>query len=171
MTSTRRLVIVMSIFVIALVVLAWWASPRTDSPSEGTVAAETDVIGTLVAEDGAYDFGTVSMAAGKVSYTYRVSNKSESPVLVAKLYTSCMCTEASLVAGDTRKGPFGMPGHGYVPRLNQTIQPGEEVGIEVVFDPAAHGPAGVGRVDRVIYLEQADGSKPLQLTFSATVQP
>ncbi|KKT83316.1 MAG: hypothetical protein UW81_C0021G0020, partial [Candidatus Giovannonibacteria bacterium GW2011_GWC2_44_9] len=41
---------------------------------------------------------------------------------------------------------------------------------EVVFDPAAHGPAGVGRIERAVYLENS-ASEALQLKFSATVTP
>jgi len=81
-----------------------------------------------------------------------------------------MCTTASLIKGGEKFGPYGMPGHGFFPSLNQRIEPGEEASLEVVFDPAAHGPAGVGRIDRIVNLENNAG-KPLELVFSATVTP
>ena len=92
------------------------------------------------------------------------------PVTVRKLSTSCMCTTASLINGSRRVGPYGMPGHGAIPTISETIAPGQEVTVEVVFDPAAHGPAGVGPVNRAVYVEDSTGAV-LQLTFTATVTP
>jgi hypothetical protein len=126
--------------------------------------------GALKAIETSFDFGQISMAAGKVSHSFKVKNSSSQPVKIGKLYTSCMCTEASFVKGNLRKGPFGMPGHGFIPKLNETIAPGEEITLEVIFDPAAHGPAGLGRVERRIYLEQ-EGGQPLELSIKALVAP
>ncbi|HXK35440.1 MAG TPA: DUF1573 domain-containing protein [Candidatus Paceibacterota bacterium] len=124
----------------------------------------------LVAEKTSFDFGTISMAKGKVSYNYKLKNSSGQEVEITKLYTSCMCTEASLLVGAKRFGPFGMPGHGFGSNIKQTLVPGEEVNIEAVFDPAAHGPAGVGTISRVITVEEKAGGQ-IDLTFSATVTP
>lgn len=126
--------------------------------------------GALKAAEASFDFGQISMAAGKVSHSFKVKNSSAQPVKTGKLYTSCMCTEASFVKGSLRKGPFGMIGHGFIPKLNETIAPGEEVVLEVTFDPAAHGPAGLGRIERRIYLEQ-EGGQPLELSIKALVAP
>lgn len=89
-----------------------------------------------------------------------------------------MCTNATLLHGDPsagsgqvkKFGPFGMPGHGFVPKVNDAVNSGEEVSVEVVFDPAAHGSAGVGRIDRVVFVETESGL-PLQLKFVAIVTP
>jgi len=127
--------------------------------------------GSLVAAEDSFDFGTVSMAAGKVSHVFKLKNESGAPVTITKLYTSCMCTIASLNHGGKKLGPFGMPGHGLgaIPVISETINPGEEAEVEAVFDPAAHGPAGVGPIDRVVFVEQGD--KSLQLQFKAVVTP
>lgn len=117
-----------------------------------------------------FDFGTISMGTGVVQHSYKVKNSSENPIEIKKIYTSCMCTEASLVHGQERHGPFGMPGHGIVPSVNETLAPGAEVEIEAVFDPAAHGPAGIGRVEREIFVETREGGQ-LALKFSAEVTP
>ena len=64
-----------------------------------------------------------------------------------------------------------MPGHGgAVPKVNETIKAGESRNIEVVFDPNAHGPAGIGMIDRFVFIEDANGEK-LQLEIKATVTP
>ncbi|MCJ7838363.1 MAG: DUF1573 domain-containing protein, partial [Burkholderiales bacterium] len=92
------------------------------------------------------------------------------PVLIRKLYTSCMCTTAALVKDGKAGEAFGMPGHTPIPTINVPIKPGEQAFVEVVFDPAAHGPAGVGPIERVVTLEN-NGGQPLELEFAALVSP
>ncbi|MBI2588055.1 DUF1573 domain-containing protein [Candidatus Azambacteria bacterium] len=146
------------------------AKPKNETP--GFQARLLASAGTLSAEHPAFDFGAVSMAAGNVAHTFQVKNTGEAPVTIGKMYTSCMCTTARLEHGGVRKGPFGMPGHGFAGEreANETIGPGEEAAVEVIFDPAAHGPAGIGRIERIVYLEPEAG-KPLELTIAATVTP
>ena len=92
-------------------------------------------------------------------HEFEIQNNSSSTLSLDKLYTSCMCTGAYFVSAGDRIGPFGMPGHGFVPGLGQRMEAGEKAKIEVVFDPAAHGPAGVGPIVRGIYLESAGSVK------------
>ncbi|OGA65051.1 MAG: hypothetical protein A3F77_03545 [Betaproteobacteria bacterium RIFCSPLOWO2_12_FULL_67_28] len=111
------------------------------------------------------------MAAGKVTHLYRFRNAGAEPIVLGKMYTSCMCTTAALVKSSGRKfAPVGMPGHTPIPALNETLQPNEEAMVEVVFDPAAHGPAGIGPIDRVVTIENSAG-QPLELAFRANVKP
>ncbi|MBU6414743.1 hypothetical protein KGQ34_00665, partial [Patescibacteria group bacterium] len=84
--------------------------------------------------------------------------------------TSCMCTNAYIESVGREKGPFGMEGMGYVPPANEIIKAGESRGIKVVYDPNAHGPAGVGAIDRLIYLTDGTGGT-LQLEIKAEVTP
>lgn len=126
--------------------------------------------GTLQAARDFHDFGRISMRNGKVSVRYPVRNDSGAPALVQQLYTSCMCTEASLVLDGERFGPFGMRGHGFIPQIDQVIPPGSEAVVEAVFDPNAHGPAGVGRNDRAVSVLMG-GRRVLQLQFTAYVTP
>jgi hypothetical protein len=117
-----------------------------------------------------FSFGPISMARGKVKHRYPVTNTGTEPVVIRKLYTSCMCTTAALVKGGKAGEAFGMPGHTPIPTINVPINPGEEAFVEVIFDPAAHGPAGVGPIERVVTLEN-NGGQPLQLEFAALVSP
>lgn len=148
----------------AIVALSRWngtsAQPAT-SASAATV---------LTVTPANYDFGSVSMAAGPVRRQFTVSNGGSSPVTMTKLSTSCMCTKASLLVGGRQVGPFGMPGHGAIPRIQEVLPAGGSATLEVTFDPAAHGPAGVGRVDRQVTLETNSGA-PLKVAIAATVTP
>ncbi|MCR4332676.1 MAG: DUF1573 domain-containing protein [Sulfuricaulis sp.] len=127
--------------------------------------------GALSATELNFNFGSVSMARGKVTHRYWIRNAGTEPIVLGKMYTSCMCTTAALVKSSGRKfAPVGMPGHTPVPSLNETMQPNEEAMVEVVFDPAAHGPAGIGPIDRVVTIEHSAG-EPLEIAFTANVTP
>lgn len=117
-----------------------------------------------------FDFGRISMTQGLVSYVYELPNDGNLPVTISRVYTSCMCTTAYLLKDQKRLGPFGMPGHGTSRGVSLALAPGEKVEVEVVYDPAAHGPAGLGRVERAVKLETAEGPS-WELSFTAEVAP
>jgi len=183
-------VIIAIVIVIIIAGLAWYARPDKDvnqkidadiishedassgiRSSDEEDSSKTTSVNMLKATETFYDFGAISMKDGKVSKIFKISNESDFDIFVPSVYTSCMCTVAYVVDGDDKKGPFGMPGHGgAVPKVNETIKAGESRNIEVVFDPNAHGPAGIGMIDRFVFIEDANGEK-LQLEIKATVTP
>ena len=111
------------------------------------------------------------MKDGNVTKDFTVTNSGDKDVFVPSLVTSCMCTKAYIVEPNgTIKGPFSMPGMGYTPPANETIKAGESRIIRAVYDPNAHGPAGVGFIDRFLILTDASGGK-LELEIKAVVTP
>jgi hypothetical protein len=146
-----------------------WLSGSFSSRENGAASPGAGTGGVLSAEERSHDFGAISMAAGKVMYEFVIENNSADSIEISKIYTSCMCTEASLKIGDVVRGPFGMPGHGVIPRIRELLGAGESVALAVTFDPAAHGPAGVGRIERVVFLENSGAT--LEFNISATVTP
>ncbi len=156
--------------VVAVMLLAVGALVALSPPSaQSQNAAVSNSV--LAALETSYDFGTVSMAKGKVTKLFKVDNSTLAPITVRKLYTSCMCTTASLVQGERRVGPFGMEGHGGpIPTINEELAAGETAQVEVTFDPAAHGPAGVGPITRNVFVETTDGKK-LVFEIKARVTP
>ena len=170
MNNSKELIIITVFTVLVFAGIIGLASLKNSSgPSVNATASDIAQQSPLVAEQTRYDFGTNSMARGKVKNEYAVKNTSASDVTLKKIYTSCMCTEASLIFGDRRVGPFGMAGHGVIPSINEKIPAGAEFSVETVFDPAAHGPAGVGPIQRVVFLETSQGMTELE--FSAVVEP
>ena len=151
-------------------------SPQPKSGSQEQSAARQPAAGqpsgvrALASISPFYNFGKISMAAGNVSKVYWIKNISGDPLDITRLSTSCMCTVATLITPAGKKGPFGMPGHGPTPRIEERLAPGATAQVEVVFDPAAHGPAGIGQTDRIVTIEN-DGGLPLELRFSAMVTP
>lgn len=125
--------------------------------------------GKLIADHMSYDFGRISMASGKVRHSFMMKNESGGPVNIRQMYTSCMCTTATWKQGQEADGPFGMPGHGMTQRMNRMMGAGEQAEVEVEFDPAAHGPAGVGKVQRDVIVETEEGV--VKLGFTAEVMP
>ena len=148
--------------------LIWLGQPGANTSSGQT--NKNPAADSLKIEETNFDFGTVSMANGKVNHTFKITNTGSEPVTMSKLFTSCMCTTASLMVGNDKFGPFGMQGHGFIPSIKGVIQPNQEANVEVVFDPNAHGPAGVGKIQRVVTLENNAGG-PVEFNFSAIVTP
>lgn len=169
-----KTIIIWVITIFALLALLVWAGSKNISSSpeqSGNAVNSGETKGQLTASETLYDFGTISMTNGNVSKVFKVTNSTNADILIPSLTTSCMCTKAYLVQPNgNKKGPFGMPGMGFVPKVNETIKAGESRDIEVVYDPNAHGPAGVGRIDRFVYLTDESGGE-LQLEIKALVTP
>ncbi len=146
------------------------ASVKADQSQSAAPAAK--VQSQITVQNDFYDFGTIAMKNGLVRQVYKLTNQGQQPITIKKAYTSCMCTKANIISQSGKvTGPFGMPGHGgAVSRANVTIQPGEEFSVESVFDPAAHGPSGIGLANRTIYLETNSSATPkVELKFSVNV--
>lgn len=153
--------------VLVLLASAWFFRPKPEA-----VATTNSDVSALSASETSYDFGRISMKNGLVEKTFAVTNTNSEDVFVEKITTSCMCTTAFITRADgEEKGPYGMVGHGAsVPKANETIKAGETRTVRVVFDPNAHGPAGVGLIERLVMLEDSTGGR-LDLSISATVTP
>lgn len=165
--------VLIAIIVLALGAAIFVARPGGapgSAPPVAYAAAPAQPASPLRAREGSFDFGSISMAAGNVSRRFWFRNESVAPVRLTRIYTSCMCTTATLVVADRIVNRYGMPGHGILPAVNETLAPGAAAYIDAVFDPAAHGPAGLGRTNRVVTIEN-DAGAPLELHFSADVRP
>jgi len=144
-------------------------TPVAVSEAQGVIAQPT---GQLTAVETKYDFGTISMKDALVNREFTVTNSTASDILISTIVTSCMCTTAYIVdAEGSFRGPFGMPGHGgTVPPANEIIKAGESTVIRVVYDPNAHGPAGVGPFVRQITVTDSTG-KAVQFEIRGNVRP
>lgn len=161
--------IALTIFIIILILAGfiWFFSSRQESGVDNLNLTN----GILTSQESVFDFDTISMAKGIVSHAFKIKNTGSEALVIKKIYTSCMCTEATFVKGDIKKGPFGMLGHGFIPQISEILNPGEEAEILIVFDPAAHGPAGLGRTERVVYLENSGKNPKFELLISVNVAP
>src|SRR3990172_2624935 len=104
-----------------------------------------------------YDLGEVPINGGVVTKEYSIKNTTGSTIKLKKVTTSCMCTTASVQIMGKETPFFGMEGHGDAnPPVNIEVGAGQEGKVIVKFDPAAHGPEGVGPFDRVVWLTFSD---------------
>ncbi len=172
MKEKNKIIVFVSIIVILFVGLFFFGKPgKNESKEISADSGQAPAISALKAVETFHDFGTISMKNGEVSKIFKVTNETTTDVFIPSLTTSCMCTKAYFIEKDgTKSGPFGMPGMGVVPKLNKSIKAGGSADLEVVYDPNAHGPAGVGQIDRFAYLEDKSGSK-LQFEIKANVTP
>jgi len=167
----KNTIIITVSFVSLAFLLALTAKSGLTSQNQVSSISSTNAKSNLRTEEILYDFGTISMKNGNVTKEFTVVNPTENDIFVEKVFTSCMCTKAFLVLPDGDiKGPFGMPGMSYVPPANEVIKAGENRVIRVVYDPNAHGPAGVGRIDRFISVVEKNGGT-VQFEIKANVTP
>lgn len=165
----KKISIWLGIGILAVISLIAVSYPDSQKEKTSDKVASLSSIADLSTPETNFDFGEISMAAGKVSHDFEITNGSSSTIAFEKLSTSCMCTNAYFTSDGEESGPFGMPGHGFVPRLNRELKAGEKGVVRVVFDPAAHGPAGVGPVNRLVWIESGSNAKEFEI--KAVVRP
>ena len=169
-TKTITSVLVIILVFAGLFVWGYYAQKGSKASVQG-VGNSNNSVSLLVVSETIYDFGAISMKNGEVATSFVVTNPTERTVTLRQIVTSCMCTVAYLETSGGEQGPFGMPGHnGPTAAVNESIAPGESRVLRVVYDPAAHGPAGVGPVNRLVTLTDADG-QTLELEIKALVKP
>lgn len=170
-SKTISIIAVILLIVFGLFIWSYSGKGGTVASVQGAPGSASTSKSVLTAPEMFYDFGTISMKNGNVSKEFIVTNPTNSDIIVRTILTSCMCTSAFIVKPNgSMKGPFKMPGMGYVPPADETIKAGESQTIRVVYDPNAHGPAGVGRIDRFVTLTDEAGGT-LQLEIQALVTP
>ena len=128
-----------------------------------------DVLGVETTPSN-YDLGNVPINGGIVTKEYEIKNNTDKTIKIKKIATSCMCTTASVVIADRKTSFFGMEMQGdkNAP-VNLEMAPGETGKTIVNFDPAAHGPQGVGPFDRIVWITFSDPGGIKELKFNGIV--
>lgn len=109
-----------------------------------------------------YDWGTIPYSGGNVSKTFTIKNTGTDVLKLTNIKTSCACTYAQLTIEGKVSPKFGM--HTTSSWVGE-VESGKEAQLVVVFDPAFHGPTGVGPMERLISVQTNDISNPA-LEFS-----
>jgi hypothetical protein len=109
------------------------------------------------------DIGKVAYRGGIVSKEYEIKNTTGAAMKLRKIITSCACTKARVVIGDKSTKFYSMEMSGDKnPIIDYDFPAGATAKVEFQFDPTAHGPAGIGLIDRVITLYFDAGFKELK---------
>jgi len=117
-----------------------------------------------------YQLGDVPINGGIVTKEYEIKNTTGQTLKLKKITTSCMCTQAKVVVGEEETRFFGME-HGMDknPTISFEINSQETGKVVVTFDPAAHGPEGVGPFERIVWLNFSDPAGVKELKFDGSV--
>lgn len=165
--DTKFLIGAFLVSILAIVGVAFLVSKASKTEAE---LPQTEVLG-LTASPESYVLGDVPINGGIVSRDYEVKNTTDGKLTLKKIATSCMCTTAKIKVGDKETRFFGMemPGDNNAP-VNLEIPAGDTAKVTVDFDPAAHGPQGVGAFDRIVWLYFSEGMKELKFNGVVTAQ-
>lgn len=127
---------------------------------EGDLAAVAGAkVGTT---EQSHDWGKIPIGGGNMTKEFVVTNEGSETLSLSNINTSCMCTTVRLVKGGEESPEFGMhTKSAYV----MEVQPGEQVSVNVVYDPAFHGPNGLGSITRQVVMDTSDPDRS-RLEFS-----
>ena len=171
MTKEGRVILAFIIGTIVLVGgLAFWMTKVSSGDGSGRdkLVPNTPIEKLEANPPGVMDLGDVPYRGGVISKSFEVKNTSDSEISLKKITTSCMCTKAKFVVDGRESKFYGMEMNGDLnPLIDYKLAPGKTARVIFDFDPAAHGPQGIGPVDRTITLFFDTGFK--ELSFHGVV--
>lgn len=160
--SEKTIILGVMVATVLIIVGGGWMSGRSGSVSG--VSVEDDAKAQV--EELAYDWGEIPIDGGRVEKVFDIKNEGSGTLKLYNVKTSCMCTTAQLIMGERRSPEFGMHSRS---SYKLEVSPGETAQLKVVFDPAFHGPSGVGSIDRQIMVQTNDKNRQ-KLNFSLTAE-
>lgn len=114
-----------------------------------------------------FDWGNIPYGGGNVSKTFIIKNTGSDVLRLTNIKTSCMCTNAYLEIDGKSSPAFGM--HDSSSYVGE-VSPGKQASLKVVFDPAFHGPSGIGPIERLVSFETNDvQNKQIEFKLTGTV--
>lgn len=168
MSKETKIIIAAFLITIVLIIGGAVVISRGSSSSSSSTSQNTTQELNIEANPSFYNLGDVPIGGGIVSKEYEVKNTTDKTLKLSRIATSCMCTTASIKIGEKGTKFFGMEMSGDKnPPVNLAMAAGQTGKVTVNFDPAAHGPQGVGAFDRIVWLYFNEGIK--ELKFSGTV--
>jgi hypothetical protein len=147
--------IVISVLVGALVLIGGgvYLSEKASQPSQ----VEKNTQARLAVNNQSYNWGNIPINGGDVEATFVIKNEGADTLQLFNISTSCTCTKAWLQNENEKSPEFGMHTQS---RYVMNLSAGESTELRVIFDPAFHGPGGVGSMTRQIMMETNDVSQP-----------
>ena len=158
----KKIIIITTIatFLILLIGVVWMSATNTNAAQVST----SQNAKAYTIDPTSADWGQIPMYKGNVTKVFNIKNTGTDTLKLFNIKTSCHCTRA-FVTIDGVDGPdFGMSG---VSDWVGEVAPGKQAKLSVVFDPAYHGPNGVGPITRYVSVQTNDKATPT-LTFTVT---
>lgn len=160
--SEKKAVLVMAGATALIIAGGVWWSGRDGAVSGMSSEAGVDAKAQVM--ESTYDWGEISIDGGKVEKVFDIKSEGAGTLRLHNVSTSCMCTTAQLLLGNKKSPEFGMHTKS---SYKLEVPPGETAQLKVVFDPAFHGPSGIGPVTRQIEV-QTNGANQQKLSFVLT---
>lgn len=114
-----------------------------------------------------FDWGNIPYSGGNATKTFIIKNVGSDALKLTGVKTSCTCTKAQISIEGKTSPYFSM--HATSAWVGE-VAPGKEAQLAVIFDPAFHGPTGVGPVERLISVETNDAqNKTLEFSLKGVV--
>ena len=139
---------IIAITTLALLGVIYFGSKENNVPK---VDANTKT--ELSVDSDTFDWGEIDINSGKVSKTFIIENKGAETLKLYNIQTSCMCTTAQIKVGPDMSKKFGM--HESTSSVVE-VKPDEKAELIVEFDPAFHGPSGIGSISRIVTMSTND---------------
>lgn len=98
-------------------------------------------------------FGTVKLSSGLVIHRFPVKNIGQTDLKFANLASSCACTKVYFKTATRESPKASMKGMSGVSDWVGVLKTGESGEMIMEFDPNFHGPAGVGKISRILSFE------------------
>lgn len=117
-----------------------------------------------VLDSTSFDWGNIPMYKGNAIKVFTIKNTGTDTLKLYNIKTSCHCTKAYATIEGVDSPRFSMEG---LSSWAGEVLAGKEAKLTVIFDPAFHGPAGVGPINRFVSVETNDSSNS-KLTFTLT---
>lgn len=117
-----------------------------------------------VSNPTSFDWGKVPINGGNVTKSFAIQNRGTETLKFFNVKTSCHCTRAYITINGSDSPRFGMDS---LSSWVGEVPSGKDANLTVVFDPAFHGAAGVGPINRFVSVETNDKANP-KLTFTLT---
>lgn len=160
--KSSKLIIIMSIFTVSILGFGVWLLSRP----VGVEVEKSDQAKAFVTETN-YDWGEIKINGGNAEKVFFIKNAGTGPLKLSGVSTSCMCTTAQVIIDGKGSPFFGM--HQKSSWIGE-VPAGKQAELKIVFDPAFHGPSGIGQMTRQIEVDTNDKNNPkLEFTLKGNV--
>jgi len=158
----KKLLISLISVTVGILIVGIFILTMPDQKTGNSIVATADA--KVEVTEFTHDWGEIGINDGNVNREFSIKNGGSEPLSLYNVVTSCMCTTAKLSLDDDKSPEFGMHTKS---SFVLEIPPQETARLKVVFDPAFHGPSGVGPISRQVKVVTNDPGNP-ELDFSLT---
>lgn len=133
----------------------------------GKAVVEENSKAEVSVENTSHDWGEIGINNGNAEAEFEIKNSGNGDLKLFNVATSCACTTAQLFYEEEASPVYGMhTSSSYV----MNIPPEKSARLKVIFDPAFHGPSGVGPITRQINIQTNDSdNEEISFMLSANV--